>query len=79
MWRVGSTQYCGFGSGVDAVQVDMGALIYRQQHGRHRNVDILATPCLFALAQRGQNCDRRLQSGIDIGVRQWISEHTPLL
>jgi hypothetical protein len=42
--------------------------IHRQDHRRHRDVDVLALTGDVAVVERGEHSDRGVQAGIDVGV-----------
>jgi hypothetical protein len=58
--------------GVDLRQQSAGALVDREHGGGHRDVDVLAFPCLVPVLEGGQHRDHALQPGIDVGVARGV-------
>ena len=54
---------------IDTFEVDMGALVDRQQDRRHCDIDVLASAGLFPVVQGGQNRDDTLHAGIEVSMR----------
>src|SRR5712671_3871938 len=69
---IGGAEHCRLRTDILIRQIDMGTLVDREQGRRHRHVDILALPGCLATMERREDGDDRLQSGIDVGMRQAI-------
>src|SRR5216683_833907 len=69
---IGGAEHRGLRPNIVVGQIDMRAFIDRKQGRGHRDVDVLAQAGFLAAVQRREDRDHRLQSRIDVGVRQAV-------